>query len=97
MGHTPFVQKPGFTSPDPMHFFLEPYCANGCWIDPGYSGHITAQPIQRNSSTYLTRGQPMILARIYKYTSPVERPYGSPELQNQYQNSKGEGYETKSS
>ena len=72
-------------------YFLEDHCVHAGWVDPGYKGHVTGQPLRRKFPAIIQKGEALALGRIFKYTSPVKRPYGSKELNSHYQNSTGVG------
>jgi deoxycytidine triphosphate deaminase len=81
----PFLQ--GHDLPMFMH---DNHCVNAGWVDAGYDGHATAHLYRGVLPTELKKGDPVALAIIYEYLTPVERPYGSKELNSHYQNSKGD-------
>jgi len=86
---TPYDQISGLCKPNLELLFLELHCANAKWLDPGYEGYATAQPFNTKIATSTKRGQPVALARIFKYYTSVNRPYGSEELNSHYQGSFG--------
>jgi deoxycytidine triphosphate deaminase len=61
------------------------------WADPGYRGALTAHPIRRRENTTLDPDKPIAYGVLYKYKTPVSRPYGSKALKSRYQGSKGSG------
>jgi len=78
----PYVQGNCLSFPDYM-------VTGGGWVDPGYKGHVTAQPNRFVGRKVLKKNDPLALGIIYKYSEPVNRPYGSEELKSHYQNSEG--------
>ncbi|MFP4112415.1 MAG: dCTP deaminase domain-containing protein [Candidatus Woesearchaeota archaeon] len=75
----------------PAWFFYENWIANAKWIDPGYSGRVTAHPFARKFPYVVKKGMPFALALFYKYNTSVEREYGSCGLGSHYQGSDGTG------
>lgn len=83
----PFVQRPGFYRPDPMHFLMEGHVCNAGWVDPGYKGNLTAHIRRTKLPGEYTKGQHLARGVFFKYHEPVERPYGT--VGNHYHHSKG--------
>ena len=91
--YIPYAWRTGGFGPDLSHYGLEAHSANATWVDPGYDGNITGHPVMRNHKVKLNKGDPIALARIYRYDQPVLRPYGSDKkLGNHYQGSHGVGH-----
>ncbi len=86
---SPYLQNPGFMSPDTEMFFAEGRRSNAGWVDPGYEGGVTAHLMRTKLPALYNTGQNIILGVIVKYDEPVERSYGDPGLNSHYQGSKG--------
>jgi len=59
------------------------------WVDPGYSGHITAHPIRYKIPRLLKKGDTFAYGVLYYYPKGVRRKYGEKSLDSHYQNSHG--------
>lgn len=60
------------------------------FIDPGFEGDITLELVNHGpKSIVLMTGMPICQLAIFKLSSPVERPYGHPDLKSHYQGQSG--------
>lgn len=87
----PFAQTSGSFKPNLNHILLEDHAANAGWVDPGYSGNVTAHPLYRKWSVRVKKGDNIVFGVFYRYTSNTKRAYGSKGLDSHYQNSDGVG------
>ena len=56
------------------------------FVDPGFSGHVTLELSNvANLPIVLTPGMAIGQISFMTMTTPVDRPYGSPELRSRYQ------------
>jgi len=87
----PYRQRSQRFGINPGVAFLEGHSLNAGWVDPGYEGNVTAHPFMWRTDIELNKGCPIALGVLYKYSSGVQRGYGSEGLGSHYQGSSGEG------
>lgn len=84
----PYYNEQGLTSLDHNVSSLPFTSCKAGWVDPGYSGKITAHPtIKRNMELFVNF--PLAFGRFFKYYDAVDRNYGDEKLNSHYQNSVG--------
>ena len=65
------------------------------WVDPGFPGltkepaTITAHPYRAGRTELLKTGMPFAYGILYKFKTPVDRPYGDKKLNSHYSDVKG--------